>query len=299
MHERPLSVQVRSEVQADEATLRTACEASAVPAQGDFCPFLKVVVRPAGERTVVAVSGDIDIDTERQLQRSLREALTRSVGGLDLDLTQVDFCDCSGLNVLLRIRRLALTDAKRVDIRAAGPAVQRLLGLTHTSVLFAPARRPHTMTAHGHHRHPAKNDRAHEEDGLSDDAEQDLRIEVVQLKRAMQTRPVIDLARGVLMASFGLSADDAWSVLVEVSQHTNTKVHHLAEDLVGAVNGDPLPEPLRQQVSAAVAEVLGSHAPSHPSAEWTSPTDRRSPSGGDRDTPPMSDRRRDLSADPL
>lgn len=63
------------------------------------------------------------------------------------------------------------------------------------------------------------------------------------------------------MASFGLSADDAWNVLVEVSQHTNTKVHCLAEDLVSAVNGDPLPDPLRQQVSAAVTEVLGPHAP--------------------------------------
>ncbi|MFC9632743.1 ANTAR domain-containing protein [Streptomyces mirabilis] len=134
---------------------------------------------------------------------------------------------------------------------------------------------------------------------MSDDAEQDLRTEVVQLKRAMQTRPVIDLARGVLMASFGLSAADAWNVLVEVSQHANTKVHHVAEDLVAAVNGDPLPDPLRQHVSAAVAEVLGPHAPNHPSAGWISPTDRTSRAGGDGDTPPMSDRRRDLSSDPL
>ncbi|MFF7884814.1 ANTAR domain-containing protein [Streptomyces sp. NPDC007896] len=134
---------------------------------------------------------------------------------------------------------------------------------------------------------------------MSGDAEQDLRTEVVQLKRAMQTRPVIDLARGVLMASFGLSADDAWSVLVEVSQHTNTKVHHVAEDLVGAVNGDPLPDPLRQQVSTAVAEVLGPHAPNHPSVEWCSPADRRSQAGGERSTLPMSDHRRDLSSDPL
>jgi hypothetical protein len=134
---------------------------------------------------------------------------------------------------------------------------------------------------------------------LSGEAEQDLRTEVVQLKRAMQTRPVIDLARGVLMASFGLGADDAWTVLVEVSQHTNTKLHHVAEELVGAVNGDPLPDPLRQQVSAAVAEVLGPHAPSHPSVEWRSPADRRSQAGGEGSTLPMSDHRRDLSSDPL
>jgi hypothetical protein len=58
MHERPLSVQVGSE---------------------GFCPLLNAVARPADERTVAAVAGDID--TERQLQRSLRQALTRSTGG--------------------------------------------------------------------------------------------------------------------------------------------------------------------------------------------------------------------------
>ncbi|MCX4459738.1 hypothetical protein OOK58_48750 [Streptomyces sp. NBC_01728] len=45
----------------------------------------------------MAVSGATDTDTdtdtesERQLQRSAREALTRSISGLDLDLTGIDF----------------------------------------------------------------------------------------------------------------------------------------------------------------------------------------------------------------
>ncbi|MCX5095626.1 hypothetical protein OOK36_43690 [Streptomyces sp. NBC_00365] len=44
-------------------------------------------------RTAVAVSGDTDTDTdtERQLQRSAREALTRSISGPDLGLTGIDF----------------------------------------------------------------------------------------------------------------------------------------------------------------------------------------------------------------
>ncbi|GAX54897.1 hypothetical protein [Streptomyces olivochromogenes] len=58
MHERPLSVQVGS---------------------AGFGPFLKVEARPAGERTAGAFSGDID--TEHRLQRSLREAPVRSIGG--------------------------------------------------------------------------------------------------------------------------------------------------------------------------------------------------------------------------
>jgi hypothetical protein len=71
----------------------------------------------------------------------------------------------------------------------------------------------------------------------------------------MQTRPVIDLARGILMASFALSAEDAWRVLVLASQHTNTKLHHLAEELVSAVRGDPPTGEVQEQVAAAVARI--------------------------------------------
>jgi hypothetical protein len=117
--------------------------------------------------------------------------------------------------------------------------------------------------------------------GLPKDVEEDLRIEIGQLKRAMQTRPVIDLARGVLMASFGLNSEDAWSVLVETSQRTNTKLHHLAQELVGAVNGAPLPDRLQQQVSAAVTQTLSPRSLNHRRREWTSPTGRPAPPDSD------------------
>jgi hypothetical protein len=70
----------------------------------------------------------------------------------------------------------------------------------------------------------------------------------------MQTRPAIDLARGILMASFSLSPEVAWTVLVTASQNTNTKLHVLAQDLVGTVQGTPLPEEVQQQLAAAVAQ---------------------------------------------
>ncbi|MEW2457480.1 ANTAR domain-containing protein [Streptomyces albus] len=87
-----------------------------------------------------------------------------------------------------------------------------------------------------------------------EDADQDLRTEVSQLRRAMQTRPTIDLARGMLMATFGLSPQAAWSVLVTTSQNTNTKLHRLADDLVETVQGAPLPKAVHQQLVKAVAE---------------------------------------------
>ncbi len=220
--------------------------------------FLQITTHPAGTRTLVTVSGEIDIDTEQTLQRALRLALARSSEGVDLDLAGVGFCDCSGLNVLLRVRRIALADGKTLRVRAADPCVERLLALTDTSSLLTSERAPFNGVVDDRPDRPsaAMHDLL-EENGVADEAEE-LRVEVVQLKRAMVTRADIDLARGVLMASYGLSPEDAWSVLVDVSQHTNTKLHQLAEDLVVSVKGAPLPDHVQHQLSAAVAGVSDS-----------------------------------------
>ena len=238
--------------------VRTICAVSPVPAVDppSASASLKIVTRPAGTRTVVVVSGEIDIDTEQAVRCALRPALARSPGGLDLDLAGVGFCDCAGLNVLLSLRRTALSDGKTLGVRAVSAAVERLFTLTDTSSLFrhAPGPSPAAAVVDARHHHSPTTHDPMEENGVSDEAEE-LRVEVGQLKRAMLTRPVIDLARGVLMASFALSPEDAWTVLVDVSQRTNTKLHQLAEELVDSVNGAPLPEQLQQRISTAVAEI--------------------------------------------
>ncbi|AIS01977.1 STAS domain-containing protein [Streptomyces glaucescens] len=198
-------------------------------AVGSLGPTVRT--RPDGGRARVTVSGELGLEAGEDLRAALRTALAGTDDGIDLDLSEVAFCDCSSLNILLALREQALGEGKSVTLRAVSPAVERLLTLTGTLPLFAPAAAERT------------GDRP--ESGL----------EVVQLRRAMRTRPTIDLARGVLMASFGLSPQDAWEVLVAVSQHTNTKLHRLADGLVAAVQGDPLAEPLRREVAAAVARV--------------------------------------------
>ncbi len=226
--------------------------APADPPQQLLPPCLTVDTHPDGDRMAVTVAGDLDIDTEQALHNALRDALRHSVSGVDLDLSRVDFCDCSGLNVLLSVRRRALEDAKTLLLRATCPAVDRLLTLTGTRSLFVLAGTTAPTVVNGHDMHLGGADGPSTEAGRPDACDRDLRIELVQLRRAMQTRPVIDLARGVLMASFALSAQDAWGVLVTVSQNTNTKLHHVAEDLVAAVNGDAPPGPVRQELAAAI-----------------------------------------------
>ena len=57
----------------------------------------------------------------------------------------------------------------------------------------------------------------------------------LQLERALDSRAVIDQAKGVLMAVHGVDADGAFAMLVETSRRTNTKVRVVAEELLASV----------------------------------------------------------------
>ncbi|MFD5848250.1 ANTAR domain-containing protein [Streptomyces chartreusis] len=90
------------------------------------------------------------------------------------------------------------------------------------------------------------------EDGLPRDAAVELLHEKEQLKHAMESRPVIDMARGVLMAGFACEPDEAWEILVTVSQHANTKLRDVAEAIASAATGKPMPELLQEHLAIAV-----------------------------------------------
>jgi len=55
-----------------------------------------------------------------------------------------------------------------------------------------------------------------------------------QLEEALTSRATIDLAKGIIMARHGCSADEAFARLVTVSRNTNTKLHDLSSRLVRA-----------------------------------------------------------------
>jgi anti-anti-sigma factor len=92
--------------------------------------LITVSSRRSGDRMIVVLRGAIDYESEGG-------ALGRSLRGIDLDLREVTFWDCSSLNVLLAVRRTALKEGKTVTIRAASPVVERVCELTETLPLFA------------------------------------------------------------------------------------------------------------------------------------------------------------------
>lgn len=226
-----------------------ACGAVRPPACHVPALSLTVHTGPHSEHTVVTVSGEIDFASSPVLGQTLQEALDHSGGGVDVDLAGVGFCDCSGLNILLHVRRRALEVAKTLTVRVSSPAVQRLLELTGTvDVLTA------TDTSQAH---TARNDSTPSALGpgqTADPTADGVRTENEQLRRAMQTRPAIDIARGILMASYTITAEQAWHVLVSTSQNSNTKLYVLAETLLNTVRGQNLPEPLASHLAIALQE---------------------------------------------
>ncbi len=54
----------------------------------------------------------------------------------------------------------------------------------------------------------------------------------VDLRTAMQSRAVIEQAKGMLMATQRCSADEAFQILVRASQRENRKLREMADELV-------------------------------------------------------------------
>ena len=57
-------------------------------------------------------------------------------------------------------------------------------------------------------------------------------VENENLRRKLQTLPVIEQAKGILMGHYGISADDAFEMLRRWSQDSNTKLHLVAQTII-------------------------------------------------------------------
>lgn len=100
--------------------------------------FRTAVSRWDGQVTV-AVTGEIDLDTAAELESRVMECLARRPKRVDLDFTQVRFCDCSGANTLERLHRQAQEEGvvlKVTDVRA--PVVARVFDLLGLADLVEP-----------------------------------------------------------------------------------------------------------------------------------------------------------------
>jgi len=89
------------------------------------------------------------------------------------------------------------------------------------------------------------------------------------LRRKLQTLPVIEQAKGILMGRYGILADDAFEILRRWSQDTNTKLHLVAQTIVSHPCRAEDPDPPSGRGSALTPAA-------HPPGQEASGSDDRS-----------------------
>ncbi|MCX5015281.1 STAS domain-containing protein [Streptomyces sp. NBC_00555] len=80
----------------------------------------------------VTVSGEVDLHDAGDLRGALLTAVTTYRGAITVDLHQVTFCDCAGLNALLSARNTAEQAHRSLRVTATSHTVERLLQITET-----------------------------------------------------------------------------------------------------------------------------------------------------------------------
>jgi len=85
---------------------------------------------------VVVAPPEIDISNSAQLRSALLHAA--AIGPVVVvDLSRTEFCDSSGLSVLVRARRRAQADGGEVRLVVCTRAVRRILAVTGVESIFA------------------------------------------------------------------------------------------------------------------------------------------------------------------
>ncbi|MFJ4579285.1 ANTAR domain-containing protein [Streptomyces echinatus] len=210
---------------------------------------LTVAVHSEGGRVLLIARGELVHGCTEILADALA-ALPAGAARVGLDTAGVTFLDTAGLAVLDTLG--AYGRRHGVPVRATGwrgqpRRVLELMGLDPVDPLSGdlPADLP-ARTASA-----VALERTEQLDGL--------RLEIEQLRHAMDSRPVIDQARGVLMAAHACTPDQAWEILREASQRSNTKLRQVAAAVTesAAPDGPAPPEALRTALAAATARHTG------------------------------------------
>jgi anti-anti-sigma factor len=88
-------------------------------------------IAAAGDRTTVKAAGEVDFGTSPLLAEVLAAALRTGAARVDVQFSQVTFCDCSGLNVLLDAHAQAADAGVALGLSGSlAPVVDRVLSLT-------------------------------------------------------------------------------------------------------------------------------------------------------------------------
>jgi anti-sigma B factor antagonist len=97
---------------------------------------LNVSTASQGGHAVVTATGELDLYTAPRLQAALAGLLRDQADRVTVDLSGVEFCDSTGMNVLLSAMKRLKEQGGALELAAPRPAVKRILQVTGLDTVF-------------------------------------------------------------------------------------------------------------------------------------------------------------------
>jgi anti-sigma B factor antagonist len=102
-------------------------------------PQLTVYRHDRRNRALITLTGEIDLQTAPLMRAALAQCLSDGIRIVDVDLTPVTFCDCSGLNAFLYATQKTTEAGGILQLHHPPPTLERILDLTGSgSLLLGP-----------------------------------------------------------------------------------------------------------------------------------------------------------------
>jgi anti-anti-sigma factor len=105
-------------------------DATAEPLSVDVTP-------PADGVAVLRVGGELDVHTAPTLVAAIAQAFDAGATSLEIDAAGLQFCDSSGIQVLVQAREQALAQGGAVKVVNARGPVEKVLTVTGLLELFS------------------------------------------------------------------------------------------------------------------------------------------------------------------
>ena len=86
--------------------------------------------------TVVTTPDEIDISNASLLREAMHAAALRQSRVVAVDMTGTEFCDSTGLNVLVRAQKQAQQEGREVCLAVRGSALLRILAVSGVGSIF-------------------------------------------------------------------------------------------------------------------------------------------------------------------
>ncbi|TRO55882.1 STAS domain-containing protein [Streptomyces sp. IB201691-2A2] len=99
-------------------------------------PQLTIHRHDQRRRTLITLAGDIGLESAPLLRAALAQCLSDGIRIVDVDLTPVTFCDCSGLNAFLYAAQRTREAGGILRLHNPAPSVGRILEVTGCGFLL-------------------------------------------------------------------------------------------------------------------------------------------------------------------